>query len=274
MSQSDSRPPISAYIRALNEERMIGEVVRAALLVAREVIVVDSGSTDGTQDIARAAGAKIIEHEWMGWGRQKRVAEDACQYDWLLDLDADEVVTPDVAEEIKALFAGGEPPHPIYKTMLALAPPVGEPWFGFGLQTRHKLYDRRVIRARDHDAWDQFILPDGVSVGVLRAPFIHYAFTGAEHLMDKLNRNSSIPIGVTAPKPKPYLALRIVFGLPFYVGKRYILQQYFRGGVYGYALAMMYGYARWLTDVKMWERIRQDERRSQSVRDKPSTPGR
>ena len=258
MSEADSRPPLSAYIRAQNEKRMIGEVVRAALLVAREVIVVDSGSTDGTQEIARAAGAKVIEHEWTGWGRQKRVAEDACQYDWLLDLDGDEVVTPDVAEEIKSLFTDGEPPHPVYRTMLALAPPVGEPWYGFGLQTRHKIYDRRVIRARDHDAWDQFVIPNGVSVGVLRAPLLHYAFTGAEHLMDKLNRNSSIPVDVVRPKSKPYLALRIVFGLPFYFGKRYFLQQYFRGGVYGFALAMMYGYARWLTDVKMWERTRQN----------------
>jgi len=254
MTETDSRPPLSAYIRAMNEKRMIGEVVRAALLVAREVIVVDSGSTDGTQEIARAAGATIVEHEWMGWGRQKRVAEDSCQYNWLLDLDGDEVVTPEAAEEIKSLFLGGEPPHAIYRTMLALAPPVGEPWYGFGLQTRHKIYDRRIIRARDHDAWDQFIIPAGVSVGVLSAPLLHYAFTGADHLMDKLNRNSSIPIDVVEPKSMPYLALRIIFGLPFYFGKRYFLQQYFRGGVYGFALAMIYGYARWLTDVKMWER--------------------
>ena len=116
---------------------MISDVVRAALQIAREVVVVDSGSTDATIARAREAGARVIEHEWLGNGRQKRLGEDACAYDWLLDLDADEIVTLDLGAEIEALFAKGEPAHRIYRTPLALAPPVGEPWRDFGLQTRH-----------------------------------------------------------------------------------------------------------------------------------------
>ncbi|VAV95191.1 hypothetical protein MNBD_ALPHA05-1428, partial [hydrothermal vent metagenome] len=54
----------------------------------------------------------------------------------------------------------------------------------------------------------------------------------------------------------PYLVVRILFGLPFYFAKRYFLDQYFRGGVYGFALALIYGFARWLRDVKMWEQHR------------------
>ncbi len=254
---SEMRPPVSAIIRAKNEERMIADVVRAALLAAREVVVVDSGSTDQTVALARDAGARVIEHEWQGWGRQKRIAEDACDYDWMLDLDADEVVTQEFADELKGMFAAGEPPKKIYRTMLALVPPIGEPWVNFGNQTRHKVYDRRVVRAPDHDGWDQFRLPKDVEIGVMRARLLHYAFTDAAHLMNKLNRNSSIEAPL---KSKPYLALRIVFGLPIYFSKRYFSDQYFRGGVYGVALAMMYGYARWLRDVKMWERVNMNSR--------------
>lgn len=246
------KPPVSAIIRAKNEQRLIAEVVRAALLAAREVIVVDSGSTDATVELARAAGATVIEHEWRGWGRQKRIAEDACAYDWMLDLDADEVVTPEFAEELKEMFKDGEPPKKIYRTMLALVPPVGEPWMNFGNQTRHKVYDRRVVRAPNHDGWDQFRLPKNVEIGVMKSRLLHYAYKDAAHLMDKLNRNSSIPVPL---KSKSYLALRIVCGLPFYFAKRYVSDQYFRGGVYGFALALIYGYARWLRDVKMWERL-------------------
>ncbi|WP_425410348.1 glycosyltransferase family 2 protein [Hyphococcus sp.] len=245
------KPPVSAIIRTKNEERLIAEVVQAALLVAREVIVVDSGSTDRTISLARDAGAEVIEQAWLGWGRQKRFAEDACAHDWILDLDADEVVTQAFADELAGLFRYGEPPCKIYRTMLALAPPVGEPWMNFGNQTRHKVYDRRVVRQPDHDGWDQFRLPEGVEIGVMRARLLHYAYQDAAHLMDKLNRNSSIPVPL---KSKSYLALRITCGLPFYFTKRYLAHQYFRGGVYGFALALMYGYARWLRDVKMWER--------------------
>ncbi len=257
------KPPLSAYIRARNEERTIASVVEAARRVCREVIVVDSGSTDGTVAAARQAGARVIVHEWLGNGFQKRLAEDACAHDWLLDLDADEVVTPALAREIAALFAGGEPPRPIYRTPMAMAPPVGAPWRGFGGATRHKLYDRRVVRAPAHKAWDQFDIPARMRVGVLQEPILHYAFTGAEHLVDKLNRNSSTRARELRPKPGPVLVLRIFFGLPFYVAKRYFLGGLFRGGVYGFAFSVMSGFGRWMRDVKMYERRRAEARESE-----------
>jgi len=254
-------PPVSAFIRTRNEARMIGEVVRAAHLAADEVVVVDSGSTDDTVAIAEAAGARVVRQAWLGNGRQKRFAEDLCRHDWLLDLDADEVVTPALAAEIAALFAAGAPPRRVYRTPVAIAPPVGEPWVGFGGVIRHKLYDRRIVRAPDHEAWDQFDLPPGEPVGVLKAPILHYAFAGAAHLIDKLNRNSSTRARVLRPKPPPVLVLRILFGLPFYVGKRYVLDGLFRGGLYGFAFSMMSGFGRWLRDVKMYERVMRERGR-------------
>jgi len=256
----DRKPPISAYIRTLNEERMIADVVKAALELADEVVVVDSGSTDSTIALATEAGARVIHQDWLGSGRQKRFAEDQCRHDWLLDLDADEIVTPELAAEIRRLFAVGEPPCRVYRTPVAIAPPVGRPWIGFGGVIRRKLYDRRAIRAPDHAAWDQFDIPPGMKVGALSSPILHYAFSDAAHLIDKLNRNSSTRARELAPKSAPALVLRIFFGLPFYVTKRYLLDGLFRGGVYGFAFSMMSGFGRWMRDVKMLER-RMRERR-------------
>lgn len=256
-----AKPPLSAYIRTRNEARMIGDVVRAALQVADEVIVVDSGSSDDTVKRAEEAGARVIHQDWLGNGHQKRVAENACSHDWLLDLDADEIVTPELAREIAALFENGEPPCPIYRTPMAFAPPIGRPWIGFGGSVRHKLYDRRVVRAPEHVAWDQFDVPAGAAVGRLTAPILHHAFTGAGHLMEKLNRNSSTRAAMLDPKPMPLLVLRILFGLPFYFLKRYLLDGLFRGGVYGFSFALMSGFGRWLRDVKMYERRRQERER-------------
>lgn len=249
-----STAPLSCYIRTKNEARMIGDVVKAALQIAREVVIIDSGSTDDTVAIAEAAGARVIRHEWLGNGRQKRLGEDACAHDWLLDLDADEIVTPSLAAEILVLFETGEPPEPIYSVPLAFAPPFGEPWLKFGISRREKLYDRRVVRAPDHAAWDQFEIPPGVAVGRMKSPLLHHAFTGAEHLMEKLNRNSSTRAREIPPRPAPVLALRIVFGLPVYFAKRYVLDGFFRGGVYGFSFALMAGFGRWLRDLKMFER--------------------
>ncbi len=252
----EPRPPLSVYIRTLNEARMIADVVRAAQRVADDVVVVDSGSTDDTIALATDAGARVIEQPWLGNGRQKRAAEEACRHDWLLDLDADEIVTPALAAEIAALFAAGEPAARIYRTDLALVPPVGEPWLNFGRQKRHKLYDRRVVRQPDHDAWDQFEIPAGASIGRLENPVLHHAFEGVAGFQGKLNKHSSTRAETLPPKSAPALALRIVAGFPFYFAKKYFLQQYFRGGVYGFALAFLSAEGRWLKDVKMWERLK------------------
>jgi glycosyltransferase involved in cell wall biosynthesis len=255
------KPPLSAYIRTRNEARLIEAVVRAALAVCDEVVVVDSGSTDATVALAKAAGARVVEQAWLGNGAQKRFAEDQCRHDWLLDLDADEIVSPALADEIAALFAKGAPARPVWRTPVALAPPFGKPWIGFGGVIRHKLYDRRVVRAPDHAAWDQFDIPDDVKIGRLHGAILHHAWRDADHLIDKLNRNSSTRARELAPKPAPLLILRIFFGLPFYVGKRYLLDALFRGGVDGFAFSMMSGFGRWMRDVKMYERRKRERAR-------------
>jgi len=165
---------LSCYIRTRNEERLIASVIERALTVADELVIVDSGSTDRTLEIARSFGARVVEQTWLGWGRQKRVGEDACTNDWLLDLDADEVLTPELSNEISELFANGEPSTPVWFVRMVTAPPVGEPWYKFRVDNRKKLYNRRYIRMPDDRAWDQLAVPSGVQVGQLREPLLHY----------------------------------------------------------------------------------------------------
>ena len=84
--------PLSAVIITKNAATQIGACL-ASLAFADEVLVVDSGSTDGTADIARAAGAKVMQAEWLGFGRQKQFAVTHAAHDWVLCLDADERVS-------------------------------------------------------------------------------------------------------------------------------------------------------------------------------------
>lgn len=259
------KPPISAYIRTKNEARLVGEVVKAALQVAREVIVIDSGSTDDTIKLAEAAGATIVHQEWVGYGYQKRVAEDICENNWLLDLDADEIITPALAEEIRGLFKNGEPPHPVYKTPMAVMPPIGEPWLKFGLQRRTKFYDKRQIRMPADLFWDQFVIPTGMQLGKFKEPINHHALGDAHHLMTKLNKYSTDRAETAKPRPLIVISLRIIFGLPFYFIRRYLFEGLFRGGVYGFAYALMTSFRRWLVDVKMYEIRKLEQQRAQKA---------
>src|SRR2546430_15878071 len=103
------RLPLSVYIIALNEVDRIGSTINAVIDWADEVIVVDSGSSDGTAEFARSLGARVVQHPWKGFGRQRRFSESLCNNDWVLGIDADECVTPQLKNEITALFHSGGP---------------------------------------------------------------------------------------------------------------------------------------------------------------------
>jgi glycosyltransferase involved in cell wall biosynthesis len=276
MSRTASRPksrnvaPVSCYVRTFNEARKIGDVVAAALEVVDEVVVVDSGSTDATVAIAEAQGARVIRQDWLGRGRQKRYAEEQCRNDYVLDLDADEVVSPELGAEIKALFANGPPPFPVYELKLVIVPPVGRPWWNVAVDHRRKLYDRHIVRQPDHLAWDQFRLPKGVRVGRLRGPLMHHSFRDIEHMMEKLNIVTTVRATATRLHRRRWeVGTRVLLAYPFYFLKHYALRGYFRLGVYGLATAGVLAYGRWLRDAKMYERLLAERKSGRKER----TPG-
>jgi glycosyltransferase involved in cell wall biosynthesis len=98
--------PLTVSVIALNAEAQIGELL-ASVGFADEILVVDSGSTDSTASIARSRGARVVDKEWLGFGRQKQFAVSAARNDWVLCLDADERVTPRLAASIREALEGG-----------------------------------------------------------------------------------------------------------------------------------------------------------------------
>ena len=98
---------ITALIITLNEEARIAEAI-ASLSCADEVIVVDSGSSDRTREIAQVRGARVVEHAWEGYSKQKNFAASQAANDWILSVDADERLSIELANEIAAWKEPGE----------------------------------------------------------------------------------------------------------------------------------------------------------------------
>ena len=249
------RPPITCYIRTLNEESRIGAAVEAAFLVVREVVVVDSGSTDGTVAVAETAGARTVEQPWLGGGHQKRVGEDACRHNWLLDLDADEVLSVELAGEILKLFASGEPGADVFRLPLVTVDPSGRIWRRARTPRRAKLYDRRKVRMPAHGAWDQLSIPAGLRVKLLEGPLLHYAFDDIGHLSRKqgsamVRRVRFLDDG----RRRPATALRVWFGLPVFFLRNYLLRGQWREGRYGFLFALTTAYNHWLRYALLYER--------------------
>ena len=106
---NDSQPPtrarLSVAIITLNEEANLARTLESVRW-ADEIVVVDSGSTDATQAIAESYGARLISQPWRGFAAQKNYALSLCTSDWLLSLDADEAVSPELAASIRKIIAG------------------------------------------------------------------------------------------------------------------------------------------------------------------------
>jgi hypothetical protein len=130
---------------------------------------------------------------------------------------------------------------------------VGEPWWNASVVKRNRLYDRRVIHARDHAGWDQLEIPPGMAVGKFKAPILHCSFRDLAQLGDKFNRNSTSRAKDTELKSFTWVALRVIFARPFYFLHHYLMRGMWRGGLYGLAVANIAAHGRWLKDAKMLE---------------------
>jgi glycosyltransferase involved in cell wall biosynthesis len=107
-----ARAPVSAVLITRNAAAVLEECLET-LAFADEIVVVDSSSADGTRDIARRRGARVVQKEWLGFGRQKQYAVEQARNDWVFCLDADERVSPELAQSIRKALAA--PVSPVYR---------------------------------------------------------------------------------------------------------------------------------------------------------------
>lgn len=248
-------PLLSIFIIARDEADRIERTIRAVRSLSDDIVVVDSGSTDGTQAIAERLGARVISNPWPGYGPQKRFAEDQCRYEWLLNLDADEVVPPDLAAEIAGLFAGSEPAAEAYEIRIAEIFP-GEPAphrFAYALAPV-RLYRRDKGRYSPSPVHDRVDLQPGARVARLKGTVHHYSVRSLGEQMAKLNSYSDAQADDLDARGVALSAFRLAVEFPANFIKAYIGRRHALRGVYGFMTAMNYAFYRYLRVAKHWER--------------------
>jgi glycosyltransferase involved in cell wall biosynthesis len=251
---------LSVFIIACNESQRICSTIEAIRGIASEVIVVDSGSVDSTRELAMARGAKVLDNVWLGYGPQKRFAEDQCQGPWLLNIDADEIVAPNLAEEIRTLFAAGEPPHQAYRVRIAEQfPGEAEPHrFAYTL-VPVRLYRKDAGRYNPSPVHDRIDLRTGVSVGWLRHRIHHRSVLSLSQQIRKLNAYSDVQVAEMMARGRRVQEWRILIELPMAFLKAYFMRRHFLRGFYGIATAANIAIARHLRIAKAIEAQRLEE---------------
>ena len=254
VSSASRKIPVSCFLITRNEEDVLDTALRSVVDLVDEILVVDSGSTDRTLEIARARGARVIETSWRGFGPQKRFAQRACQNNWVLNLDADEALSRELADEIRALFAGGEPALPFYALPRALVYP-GRSSPALARRDRPvRLFDRR------RGGFSDSVVHEGVAAprrqtGRLRHPILHYAGRSMLHLTGK---NLSYA-GLNATRPTwrkrgtVELYARLVLEFPAVFIRTYLFRGHALNGAQGFALALSVAFCSFMKIVAQLE---------------------
>jgi glycosyltransferase involved in cell wall biosynthesis len=246
------RLPISCFIIAKDEADRIGRTIESVQPWVNEVIVVDSGSTDDTMAVAIRAGARAISNAWPGFGQQKRFAEDQCTNDWLLNIDADEVVTPELCREIEALFANGSPPCVAYGMPVQLVyPGASKPRRWARDHWCIRLYDRRAVRFRASAVHDS-VVTGSHRYGRLQGALHHFSMRSFGDMKRKLNERTWLSVEHAELLSSAGLIPRLLTEMPMNFLKYYITRRHFTGGLMGLRYASIHSWYRFLKIYRVW----------------------
>jgi glycosyltransferase involved in cell wall biosynthesis len=246
------RPPLSAVVTTLDNAATL-EACLASLRFCEEIVLLDSGSSDATCEIAARYGARIHVEGFKGYGPQKQSALDKATHDWVLLLDADEFLTDDgraaIERELAAPRADGYR-LPRREWLFWRWP---HPWTRANWQLR--LF-RRSVGAMN--AVPVHAAPEvRGTVRDLHAEFRHYGEPGLAVRVDKINRYSSGLVAHKRARRPALLGLRLLLYPPFAFLRFYLWQRYFLNGWAGWMAARSMAFYAFLKYAKVLEAERQ-----------------
>jgi glycosyltransferase involved in cell wall biosynthesis len=238
---------ISATIITLNEERNIARAIES-LRCCDEILVVDSGSTDRTLELASRLGARVVETPWHGYAKQKNFAAEQARHDWILSLDADEALSEALEGEIWAIKKNGA--HYDGYTMPRLAQYCGR-WIlhsGWHPDRKLRLYHRQ--RAE----WVGQYVHESVRVrgrvGDLRYNILHFTCASLSEHLRSMDRYTTLAAEEVVAHEKRVSGSRLLFDPAWTFVKSYVLQRGFLDGMEGLSIAWMAGLYTYLKYAK------------------------
>ncbi|UFS68640.1 glycosyltransferase family 2 protein [Geomonas sp. RF6] len=229
---------ITATIIALNEEANIGSCL-ASLDFADEIVVVDSGSTDRTEEICRAhPRVRFVRHSWEGYGRQKNVAATLASHDWIFNIDADERVSPRLKESILSATLGDVPCYKVARENY-----FGERWIrrcGWYPDYNMRLYDRRRSSFSERSVHESLVTEGPVEI--LSGNLVHMTYSGISDYLLRMDKYSTLAANELVKAGKKPGVLHLVGKPLFTFLKMYLLKLGFLEGYTGFLLSMLYSH--------------------------------
>ncbi|MGL4364000.1 MAG: glycosyltransferase family 2 protein [Bacteroidales bacterium] len=244
---------ISAVIITYNEEDNIKRCLSSIHGVVDEIIVVDSGSTDKTEEICSKFNVKFIPHDWEGFGKQKNFAVNQSSHDWILSIDADEELTPALGKEIKQVYSQKEAVYTAYSLPRTLV------YLGrkFKYGTENKQYITRLFNKK-HGGFTDASLHEKVQIqgkiGMLKCEMLHYSYMNIAQHLTKINTYSSIVASVYSSKKKTKNKWFICLEMAIKFISYYFINRNILNGFEGFTWSIMGAYYKFIRNYKLAEK--------------------
>jgi glycosyltransferase involved in cell wall biosynthesis len=233
-----SRLPLSISIISLNEEVNLRRCLSSASDLAQEIVVVDSGSRDATLDVAGEFGARVQHQDWLGHRDQKNVALNLCTQPWVLALDCDEELSPELKASILAFFAQGDADR-FHGAVMSR-----KVWFLGRWITHGDWYPDRKLRLfrREGAVWGGSPEHDRVELKghtmLLAGDLLHYSFKDIRHFITKINTFSDVFLERQRSEGTQWSLVHSVFRPWWRFFRAYIIRRGFLDGFPGFWIAI------------------------------------
>ena len=255
--QDPEKVPISVYVLTRNNRRTIERCLRSLQWV-EELVVVDSFSTDGTYELCQQYTDKVYRQEWKGHRDQYQYAARLTTKDWIMFVDADEEVPPELAEEIRTELNGKPMAFDgffVYRRTRYLGK-----WIRYG-----GWYPDGEIRLyrRDKGLWEgglhAKVVVEG-NVGTLKNQYLHYTYQDISDQISTIDKYSQIAAEDLVREGKKFSFFKLLFHPPFRFIKEYLFKSGFRDGLPGLIIVVSTMYYVFIKYAKHWELEQRRER--------------
>lgn len=256
------RAKLTALIPAGNEERHLRETIASVRFADEVLVVVDAASTDRTREIAEECADRTLVHEYRNSAAQKNWAIPQAAHPWVLVIDCDERVTPELRAEIERVLEEPNPAHGyrIFRLNHFMDQPIH--YSGWQRDKVLRLFQRDIARYEEKNVHADVIFPSVPKprIGVLKGKFLHFTFDSFEQYLKKHARYAEWASGDRAKRHKR-VGLRELWGRPAWrFFRHYIWFRGFLDGRAGFIVSWMAAHSVFLKYAFLWEARRREER--------------
>jgi len=228
-------PRISAVVITFNESKNIRNCLLALQKVADEIVVVDAMSEDDTVDIAVKMGAKVVQRKWQGYSAAKNYGQEVCANDWILSIDADEVLSDQLIDSIKNL----QPENRTVYTLDRCNYFCGQ-WIkycGWYPDWKKRIFNRKEVHWEGDFVHETLHIPSSFSIRKLAGKLHHYSYTSPEDHLERIEKYSDLSAQDLFARNKQPSQIKFLFSPYFRFWNTFLFKGGFLDGRNGYLIS-------------------------------------